>query len=166
MIGETVQRMDSVRAERTRGVLLRLCADQLTDHKILALKQLVSDHSGQCKMELQVTVDDRFASHIVFGDAFAVTAAEAFLLAPDRWFAPGAAGLRRSGLRLVTDRSDSSGPACGVPRRSLATSRAAPRRARRGGTPASRRRRRRARTWCRRRRTAAPDPARGGPRTR
>src|SRR5690606_760520 len=76
MIGETVQRMDSVRAERTRGVLLRLCADQLTDHKILALKQLVSDHSGQCKMELQVTVDDRFASHIVFGDEFAVTADE------------------------------------------------------------------------------------------
>jgi len=93
MIGDAIQLIAVVRAERTRGVLLRLRSEQLTDRKILALKQIVADHGGQCKMELQVTVDDRFSSSIVFGDEFSVCADEALLLALDRLFEPGAARL-------------------------------------------------------------------------
>jgi DNA polymerase-3 subunit alpha len=93
LIADTIRLVADVRAERTRGVLLRLRADQLDDHKILALKQLVSDHAGSCKMQLQVTVDDRFASNIVFGDEFGVTADEGLLLALERLWEPGVARL-------------------------------------------------------------------------
>jgi DNA polymerase-3 subunit alpha len=85
LLADAVRPMAEVRAERTQGVLLRLTEAQL--------KQLVSDHSGTCKMELQVTVDDRFSSTLVFGDAFTVAADEALLLALDRLFTPGVARL-------------------------------------------------------------------------
>jgi DNA polymerase-3 subunit alpha len=93
LIGETIRIVADVRAERTQGVLLRLRADQLSDDKVLALKQLVSDHAGPCRMQLQVTVERRFASNIVFGDEFGVTADEALMLALDRLFEPGVARL-------------------------------------------------------------------------
>ena len=92
-IGESIRLLAEVRAERTQGVLLRLRADQLDDNKILALKQLVSDHAGGCAMQLQVAVDDRFSSNIVFGDEFGVCADEALLLALERLFEPGVARL-------------------------------------------------------------------------
>ena len=83
---ETIQPMAQVRAERTAKVLLTLRQDQLTDDKVLALKQIVSDHGGQCKMELTVTVDDRYSSNIVFGDEFCVSADEGLMLALQRLF--------------------------------------------------------------------------------
>ncbi|MCX4245714.1 DNA polymerase III subunit alpha [Paraliomyxa miuraensis] len=88
---ETVQPLAQVRAERTARVHLTLRQDQLTDKKLLQLKQIVSDHSGQCKMELTVLVEDRFASNIVFGDEFCVSADEGLLLALERLFGKGAA---------------------------------------------------------------------------
>ena len=93
MIGESIRLLAEVRAERTQGVLLRLRAEQLDDNKILALKQLVSDHAGGCKMRLQVAVDDRYTSNIIFGDEFGVCADEALLLALERLFEPGVARL-------------------------------------------------------------------------
>jgi len=93
LIGETIRMMAQVRAERTTRVLLRLSIDQLTDTKVLALKQVVANHGGSCKMELQVTVDGRFESTIIFGDEFMVCADESLLLALDRLFEPGVAQL-------------------------------------------------------------------------
>ncbi len=94
LLADSVRLVADVRSERTQSVLLRLRADQLTDDKVLALKQLVSDHSGPCTMELQVTVDGRFASRIVFGDEFGVTADESLMLALERMFGPDAAKMR------------------------------------------------------------------------
>ena len=94
MLADTIRLVADVRSERTKNVLLRLRSDQLTDDKVLALKQLVSDHSGPCTMELQVTVDGRFASRIVFGDEFGVCADEALMLALERLFGPDAARMR------------------------------------------------------------------------
>jgi DNA polymerase-3 subunit alpha len=79
-----------VRAERTARVHLTLRQDQLTDQRILQLKQVVADHGGQCKMELTVLVDDRFASNIVFGDEFCVSADEGLLTALEKLFGKGA----------------------------------------------------------------------------
>ncbi|MEX1362467.1 MAG: DNA polymerase III subunit alpha, partial [Nannocystaceae bacterium] len=83
---DTLQHVAQVRAERTAKVHLTLRQDQLTDDKVLALKHVVSDHGGQCKMELTVLVDDRFSSNIVFGDEFCVSADEGLLLALERLF--------------------------------------------------------------------------------
>ncbi len=94
LLADSVRLVADVRSERTQNVLLRLRSDQLTDEKVLALKQLVSDHSGPCTMELQVTVDGRFASRIVFGDEFGVTADESLMLALERMFGPDAARMR------------------------------------------------------------------------
>ena len=90
---EDLAEVADVRKERTAGVLLSLTADQLSDDKILRLKQVVADHAGACRMELQVTVDDRFASNIVFGDEFGVTADESLLLALERLFGKSVARL-------------------------------------------------------------------------
>ncbi|MGH1340386.1 MAG: DNA polymerase III subunit alpha, partial [Nannocystales bacterium] len=94
LLADSVRLVADVRSERTKKVLLRLRADQLTDDKVLGLKQLVSDHSGPCTMELQVTVDGKFASRIVFGDEFGVTADESLMLSLDRMFGPGMATMR------------------------------------------------------------------------
>ncbi len=93
MLLEGVRQIAEVRAARTRGVLLRVGAAALDDRRLLLLKQVVSDHSGPCKMELQVTSDDRWQSTIVFGDRFGVTADEALLTALERLFEPGCARL-------------------------------------------------------------------------
>jgi len=87
---EGMQPVAQVRAERTARVYLTLRVDQLTDQKLLQLKQVVSDHGGQCKMELSVVVDDVYASNIVFGDEFCVSADEGLLLALERLFGKGA----------------------------------------------------------------------------
>jgi DNA polymerase-3 subunit alpha len=90
---ESLRVLTEVRAERTHGLLLSLSAAQLTDHKLLALKQLVSDHAGACTMTLQVTVEGRYTSKIVFGDAYGVTVDENLLVALERLFEPGVARL-------------------------------------------------------------------------
>jgi DNA polymerase-3 subunit alpha len=87
---ESLQPVAQVRAERTARVHLTLRQDQLTDQRILQLKQVVADHGGQCKMELTVLVDDRFASNIVFGDEFCVSADEGLLTALEKLFGKGA----------------------------------------------------------------------------
>lgn len=94
LLADSVRLVADVRSERTKKVLLRLRSDQLTDDKVLGLKQLVSDHSGPCTMELQVTVDGKFASRIVFGDEFGVTADENLMLSIERMFGAGAAVMR------------------------------------------------------------------------
>lgn len=94
LLADSVRLVADVRSERTKKVLLRLRSEQLTDDKILGLKQLVSDHSGPCTMELQVTVDGKFASRIVFGDEFGVTADENLMLSIERMFGAGAAVMR------------------------------------------------------------------------
>lgn len=93
LLTDSIRLVTEVRAERTQRVMLRLRSDQLTDKRLLKLKQLVVDHSGACKMEMQVTVDGRFSSNVVFGDEFCVTADEALLLALERLFEPGVAKL-------------------------------------------------------------------------
>jgi DNA polymerase-3 subunit alpha len=93
LLAEDIAEMAEVRKERTAGVRLTLTAEQLSDDKILKLKQVVSDHAGTCKMELTVTIDDRFASQVVFGDEFGVAADESLLLALERLFGSGAARL-------------------------------------------------------------------------
>jgi DNA polymerase-3 subunit alpha len=93
MLLESVKPMAEVRAARTRGVLLRVTAAALDDRRLLLLKQLVSDHAGPCKMELQVTSDERWQSTIVFGDRYGVTADEALLTSLERLFEPGCARL-------------------------------------------------------------------------
>ncbi|MBC8067682.1 MAG: DNA polymerase III subunit alpha, partial [Deltaproteobacteria bacterium] len=93
MLLETIKPIAEVRAARTRGVLLRITAEALDDRRLLLLKQVVSDHSGPCKMELQVTADERWQSSIVFGDRFGVTADESLLTALERLFQPGCARL-------------------------------------------------------------------------
>jgi DNA polymerase III subunit alpha len=87
---ETLQLVAQVRAERTARVHLTLRQDQLTDQRVLQLKQVVADHGGQCKMELTVLVEDRYSSTIVFGDEFCVSADEGLLLALERLFGKGA----------------------------------------------------------------------------
>ncbi|MEZ4454824.1 MAG: DNA polymerase III subunit alpha [Nannocystaceae bacterium] len=86
MLLEDVRPIAEVRAERTRQVLLTLRIDQLTPPRILKLKQVVADHNGGCTMELQVTVDGRFTSTVVFGDKFSVRADDSLLLALERLF--------------------------------------------------------------------------------
>ncbi len=88
---DQLQPLTEVRAERTKGIRLTLGAGELTDDKILALKQLVSDHGGACSLEMVVTVDGRYQSTVVFGDQFAVSADEACVLAVERLFRRGAA---------------------------------------------------------------------------
>jgi DNA polymerase-3 subunit alpha len=75
-----------VREARTRGVKLRLRAEQLDDERILALKHLVADHRGSCSMELEVRVGDRYCTKLVFGDEFKVSADDGLFLALERLF--------------------------------------------------------------------------------
>ncbi len=75
-----------VREARTRGVKLRLRAEQLDDERILALKHLVVDHRGSCSMELEVRVGDRYQTKLVFGDEFKVVADDGLFLALERLF--------------------------------------------------------------------------------
>ncbi len=75
-----------VREARTRGVRLRLRAEQLSDERILALKHLVVDHRGSCSMELEVTVPDRYQTKIVFGDEYRVSADDSLFLALEKLF--------------------------------------------------------------------------------
>ncbi len=93
MILEAVRPIAEVRAARTRGILLTIKSDQLDDHRVLALRQVVSDHAGGCKMELQVTEGERWQSKVVFGDKFGVTADESLMTALERLFGPGCARL-------------------------------------------------------------------------
>ena len=74
-----------VRAERTRKVLLKLTLDQLTNERILRLKQIVADNNGPCTMELVVT-SESFGADIVFGDKFAVRADDNLVHALERLF--------------------------------------------------------------------------------
>jgi DNA polymerase-3 subunit alpha len=91
MLLESIKPIAEVRAARTRSVLLRLRADQLDAPRLLGLKQVVSDHAGPCRMELQVTVDGRYQSDVVFGDRFGVSADESLTTALERLFGPGCA---------------------------------------------------------------------------
>lgn len=91
LLMDTVQELAAVRVQRTAGVRLELELEQLSDDKILALKQVVADHAGPCKMEMIVTASDRYASNVVFGDEFGVTADEGTLLALERLFGAGRA---------------------------------------------------------------------------
>jgi DNA polymerase-3 subunit alpha len=75
-----------VREARTRGVKLRLRAEQLDDDRILALKHLVADHRGGCSMELEVRVGDRYSTKLMFGDEFRVVADDGLFLALERLF--------------------------------------------------------------------------------
>ncbi|MCA9711339.1 MAG: DNA polymerase III subunit alpha, partial [Myxococcales bacterium] len=83
---DTLQPMAQARAERTAKVHLTLRQDQLTDAKLLQLKQVISDHGGTCKMELTVLVEDRYSTSITFGDEFCVSADESLMLALHRLF--------------------------------------------------------------------------------
>ena len=74
-----------VRVERTKTVLLKLTLEQLTDERILRLKQIVSDHCGPCTMELKV-VSESFGADIVFGDQFSVRADDNLVHALERLF--------------------------------------------------------------------------------
>ena len=82
-----------VRAEFTRKVVLKLTVDQLTNERILRLKQIVADHGGPCTMELTV-VSDSFGAQIVFGDKFQVRADEELVHALERLFGDKVAELR------------------------------------------------------------------------
>ncbi|MCB9569748.1 MAG: DNA polymerase III subunit alpha [Myxococcales bacterium] len=86
MLLEDVRPIAEVRAERTRRVLLTLPLDLLTPARIFKLKEVVANHSGGCTMELAVTLDGAFASNLVFGDKFQVTADDGLLLALERLF--------------------------------------------------------------------------------
>jgi len=86
MLLDGVRPIIEVRAERTRQVLLTLNAEQLTQARILKLKQVVAHHSGTCTMEMVVTVDGRYSSKVVFGDRFGVTADDSLLVDLERLF--------------------------------------------------------------------------------
>jgi DNA polymerase-3 subunit alpha len=88
---EAIRPIATVRAERTRSVRLQIAAHQLEGTRLLALKQVVSDHAGPCRMELRVTVDGRYQSDVVFGDRFGVSADESLMSALERLFGPGCA---------------------------------------------------------------------------
>ena len=81
-----VEPIAKVREARTRGVRLRLRADQLDDDRILALKHVVADHQGPCAMELQVVVPGRYQTKVVFGDEYRVTADDSLFLALEKLF--------------------------------------------------------------------------------
>ncbi|MFO7562222.1 MAG: DNA polymerase III subunit alpha [Enhygromyxa sp.] len=81
-----VEPIATVREARTRGVRLRLRAEQLDDDRILALKHVVADHRGGCAMELQVEVPGRYRTRVVFGDEFKVTADDSLFLALEKLF--------------------------------------------------------------------------------
>jgi DNA polymerase-3 subunit alpha len=81
-----VEPIAKVREARTRGVRLRLRAEQLDDDRILALKHLVADHRGGCAMELRVTVPGRFATRVAFGDEYRVSADDSLFLALEKLF--------------------------------------------------------------------------------
>lgn len=91
---EDIREIAKVRVEKTQRVLLSLTSEQLTAERILKLKQIVADYSGTCVMELRVTVDNRFASTVVFGDEFGVRADDNLLLELERLFGPGCAKLK------------------------------------------------------------------------
>jgi DNA polymerase-3 subunit alpha len=75
-----------VRAERTRKVLLKLTLEQLTNDRILRLKQIVADNGGPCTMELTVSSESFGAADIVFGDKFQVRADDNLVHALERLF--------------------------------------------------------------------------------
>jgi DNA polymerase-3 subunit alpha len=81
-----VEPIAKVREARTRGVRLRLRAEQLDDDRILALKHIVADHRGGCAMELRVTVPGRFQTRVAFGDEFRVSADDSLFLALEKLF--------------------------------------------------------------------------------
>jgi DNA polymerase-3 subunit alpha len=82
---ESVQEIAALREQRTQKVLLKIQLEQLTPERMFKLKQIVSDHSGPCTMELEV-VSPRYASQIVFGDRFGVRADDDLMLALERLF--------------------------------------------------------------------------------
>jgi len=83
---QKVEPIATVREARTRGVRLRLRADQLDDQRILALKHVVADHQGGCAMELQVTVPGRYQTRMIFGDEYRVSADDSLFLALEQLF--------------------------------------------------------------------------------
>jgi DNA polymerase-3 subunit alpha len=83
---DTITPILSVRSAKTQAVELVLCADQLTDERVLALKHLVADHRGQCTMRMKVKVDNRFTSEVVFGDEFKVEANDSLIHNLERLF--------------------------------------------------------------------------------
>ena len=85
LLVDSARPIADVRAERTKTVLLKLTIEQLTDERILRLKQIVADHSGPCTMELKV-VSDSFGADIVFGDQFSVRADDDLVHALERLF--------------------------------------------------------------------------------
>jgi DNA polymerase III subunit alpha len=83
---QKVEPIAKVREARTRGVRLRLRAEQLDDQRILALKHVVADHQGGCAMELQVTVPGRYQTRLIFGDEYRVSADDSLFLALEKLF--------------------------------------------------------------------------------
>jgi DNA polymerase-3 subunit alpha len=81
-----VEPIAKVREARTRGVRLRLRAEQLDDDRILALKHIVADHRGGCAMELRVIVPGHFQTRVAFGDEFRVSADDSLFLALEKLF--------------------------------------------------------------------------------
>ena len=85
LLVDSLRPIAEVRAERTRMVRLKLTLEQLTDDRILRLKQIVADNNGPCTMELMVT-SERFGADIVFGDQFSVRADDNLVHALERLF--------------------------------------------------------------------------------
>jgi DNA polymerase-3 subunit alpha len=92
LLVENARPIAEVRTERTQRVLLKLTLEQLTNDRILRLKQIVADHNGPCTMELRVT-SDRYGAELVFGDQFSVRADDNLVLALERLFGEKVAAL-------------------------------------------------------------------------
>ena len=85
LLVEEVKAIAKVREERTKRVLLKLTLEQLTNERILRLKQVIADHGGPCSLEMQVT-SERYGADIVFGDRFQVRVDDNLMHALDRLF--------------------------------------------------------------------------------
>jgi DNA polymerase-3 subunit alpha len=83
---DDVTPISQVREERTTGVRVTVTTTQLDDGHLLALKVLVANHGGPCRMELRVVDPGRFATEIVFGDEFRVAVGDGFIHALERLF--------------------------------------------------------------------------------
>ncbi|MBL9102694.1 MAG: DNA polymerase III subunit alpha [Myxococcales bacterium] len=85
LLVEDVKAIAKVREERTKRVLLKLTIEQLTNDRILRLKQVIADHGGPCSLEMQVT-SERYGADLVFGDRFQVRVDDNLMHALDRLF--------------------------------------------------------------------------------
>jgi DNA polymerase-3 subunit alpha len=83
---EDIRSLREVRAARTKCLTIDVSVEDLNDHRILALKEIVANHRGNVAMEMRVRSSNVFATELVFGDSFQVNTEDGLIDDLERLF--------------------------------------------------------------------------------